>query len=143
MRLPGLALPRPINFALGKTYFPLLSRNILLINFDKFVQNLWKIYSTVFIIFLKFCLRFSEIFSKTTLSLYFYEWIVQIYQNLLKLLSTPSWNSSTYLTFLKLSEKQIQNINKFSVKFTHILSIIYSSLSKILSIICSNFFIFF
>ncbi len=119
--------------------FRQMSKTIL-INFDEFVQNFLKIFSTVFTIFLKFFLRFSEIFSKTTLSLYFYESIVQIYQNLLKWFSTPTWISSkNYQTFLKLFEKQAQNFDKFSVKFTHILSIICSRFLKILYIIYSSF----
>ncbi len=106
--------------------------------FDKFVQSFPKIFSKVFRIFLKFSFRFSEIFSKTIPCLYFYELC-----KFIKIDSTLTWISSIYQTFLKLSEKQVQNFNKFFVKFTQILSIINSSFFKILSIIYSSLSIFF
>ncbi len=49
----------------------------------------------------------------------------EIYQYLFKLFSIPTWISSNYQLFLKIFEKQAQNFNKFFVKFTRILFIIF------------------
>ncbi len=57
--------------------------------------------------------------------------------------SAPTWISSNYQTFLKFSEKQVQNFIIFFVKFTQILFIIYSSPLKIflkISQISAKFF---
>ncbi len=58
---------------------------------------------------------------------------VKIYQNSLKLFSKSTWISSNYPKFLKFSEKQVQNMNKFSLKFTKALFVIYLSFLKIFS----------
>ncbi len=62
---------------------------------------------------------------------------------MLRLFLTLFWISSNYYTFLKFSEKQVQNFNKFFIKFTQILFIIYSIFLTIFSKIfeySSNFF---
>ncbi len=62
-------------------------------------------------------LKFPQIFSKTALSSYFYK----LNKNLLKFFSTPTSISSNYQTFLKLSDRQVQNFKFFVfVKFTQI-----------------------
>ncbi len=45
--------------------------------------------------------------------------------------STPTWILSNYQTFLKFPIKRVKNFNKFLVKFTEILFIIYSSFLQI------------
>ncbi len=47
--------------------------------------------------------------------------------------SIPIWISSNYQTLLQFSEKQVKNLNKFFVKYTQILFIIYLSFLKIFS----------
>ncbi len=97
--------------------FKQVSKTIL-INCDKFVQNFLKIFSTDFTFFLKFFLRFSEIFLNNC-------------PDLTKFINT-------YLNFIKLSNIS-KTFLKASTKFQHVFCKIYTNFIHNLLKLLKNF----
>ncbi len=114
----------------------------ILTNYDKFVQNYQKIFRRFFEFSLNFPWHFLKFVQKLPSAFIFMN--CTNLSKFIKIIWDSYLNFNKLSTFLKLSEKQVQLQNfKFFVKFTLILSIIYSRFLKILSIVYSSFYNFF